>query len=94
MHTGNTAALLGARGGRRRAIFNPDGLVQFEAPRKAEELLVIFAQSIVELRAGRLEPKVAQAISSLGAGVIKAIEVAELDRRLAALEARHERQRK
>jgi hypothetical protein len=85
-HTGDNAAALGARGGRRRAIFNPEGLEPFTAPKNAGNLRDLLAWSIVEIREGKLDPKLANSISYLGAGFLKALEFSDLEARLAALE--------
>jgi hypothetical protein len=66
-HTGNTAAELGARGGRRRAIFNPEGLEPFAAPKDAGDLLLLLAQTIVEVRSGKVDSRVANTIGYVGA---------------------------
>ena len=89
-HTGNTASLLGARGGRRRAIFNPDGLEPLAAPKDAGDLLVLLAQTIVEVRAGRLEPRVANSLSYVASAFMAALDTADLDARLKALEGRQQ----
>ena len=86
---GNTARLLGARGGRRRAIFNPDGLEPLAAPKDAADLLVLLAQTIVEVRSGRLEPRVANSLSYVASAFMAALETADLEARLRALEGRY-----
>jgi hypothetical protein len=48
------------------------------------------AQLIVELRAGKLDPKLANAISYLGAGFLRAHEVSDLEARMRSLEAKAE----
>jgi len=48
------------------------------------------AQSIIEIRNGKLEPKVANSISYLGTGFLRAVEVSDLETRILALEARIE----
>jgi len=89
MHSGR-AAELGSKGGRRRAVYNPDGLKEFPAPKSAANLRELLAQSIIEIRTGKLDPKLANSISYLGAGFLRALEVADLENRLLALEARTE----
>jgi hypothetical protein len=44
------------------------------------------AQTIVEVRSGKVDPRVANSISYLGAGFLKAVELVDLEARLAALE--------
>ena len=80
------AAELGSKGGRRRAIYSPDALQEFPAPRTAADLRDLLAQSIIEIRAGKLDPKLANSISYLGAGFLRALEVSDLEARLLALE--------
>ena len=84
------AAELGSKGGRRRAVYSPDGLQEFAAPRSAADLRDLLAQSIVEIRAGKLDPKLANSISYLGTGFLRAIEVADVQARLEELEREHQ----
>jgi hypothetical protein len=89
LHTGDTAKVLGARGGRRRAIFNPEGLEPFPPPKDVSDLLRLVMQTVVEVRAAKLDTKTATAIF-YGCGVGRSIlETADLDARLKALEERH-----
>ncbi len=83
------AAELGSKGGRRRAIYSPDALQEFTAPRTAADLRDLLAQSIIEIRAGKLDPKLANSISYLGTGFLRAIEVAAIQARLESLEREH-----
>src|ERR1700693_1233592 len=80
------AAELGSKGGRRRAVYSPDGLQEFTAPRSAADLRDLLAQSIIEIRSGKLDPKLANSISYLGTGFLRALEVSDLEARLVALE--------
>ncbi len=89
MHSGR-AVELGSKGGRRRTIHSPDGLKELSAPKSAADLRDLLAQSIVEIRTGKLDPKLANSISYLGSGFLRAIEVSDLESRLAALEGRRE----
>jgi len=89
MHSGR-AAELGSKGGRRRAACSPEDLKEFAAPQSAADLRDLLAQSIIEIRTGRLDPKLANSISYLGSGFLRAIEVSDLESRLAALEGRRE----
>ena len=85
MHSGR-AAELGSKGGR-RARYSRDELKQFAAPENASQLRDLLAQSIVEPRNGTLDPKVANSISYLGAGFLRALEISDLEHRVASLEA-------
>ena len=89
MHSGR-AAEIGSKGGRRRAVHCPDQLKQFPPPKTAADLRDLLAHSIVEIRGGKLDPKLANSISYLGAGFLRALELSDLEARLAALEARAE----
>jgi general stress protein YciG len=80
------AVELGRKGGRRRTNYSPEGLKKFPSPKNAADLRDLLAQSIVELRAGELDPRVANAISYLGTGFLRTIEVADVEARLQALE--------
>src|SRR5207237_5172419 len=79
------AALLGSKGGRRRTVYSPDGLKEFPAPKSAADLRDLLAHSIVEIRSGKLDPKLANSISYLGAGFLRALEISDLEKRLEAL---------
>jgi hypothetical protein len=85
------AAELGSKGGRRRAVYSPDGLQEFTAPKTAADLRDLLAQSIIEIRAGKLDPKLANSISYLGTGFLRAIEVADIQARLESLEREQRR---
>lgn len=85
------AAELGRKGGLRRAVFSPDALKGFEAPKSAADLRDLLAQSIVEIRAGLLDPRLANSISYLGTGFLRALEMADIESRLDKLEQQNER---
>jgi hypothetical protein len=50
------AAELGSKGGRRRAICSPGELREFETPKTTADLRELLAESIIEIRAGKLDP--------------------------------------
>ena len=50
----------------------------------------LLAQSIIEIRAGLLDPKLANSISYLGAGFLRALEVADLASQLDEIKAKLE----
>ena len=85
MHSGK-AAELGSKGGRRRSVFSPEQLKDFAPPNSAADLRALLAESIIEIRSGKLDPKLANSISYLGIGFLRALEVSDIERRLAALE--------
>jgi hypothetical protein len=80
------AALLGRRGGRQRTAHSPEGLKEFPMPKSAADLRDLLAHSIIEIRNGKLDPKLANSISYLGAGFLRALDVSDVERRLEALE--------
>src|ERR1700730_4893533 len=81
------AAVLGSKGGRRRAAYSLDDLKEFAAPKTAADLRDLLAESIVEIRSGKLDPKIANALGYLGASYLRALEVSDVQHRLDALEA-------
>ena len=79
-------AELGRRGGRRRAVRCLQELKVFDPPKSAADLRDLLSQSIIELRTGTLDPKLANSISYLGTGFLKATEASETESRLYAIE--------
>jgi len=86
MHSGR-AAELGSKGGRRRTVYSLEGVKKFDPPKNAAELRDLLAHSIVETRTEKLDPKLANSLAYLATGFLRALEVADLERRLAILEA-------
>lgn len=80
------AAELGSKGGRRRSVYKPGDLREFTAPKTAADLRDLLAESIVEIRAGKLDPRIATAVGYLGASYLRALEVSDVEARLNALE--------
>ena len=86
------AAELGRKGGRRRAV------TASRTSRHSVRLRVppiygaLIAQSIVELRTGTLDPRLANLISYLGACFLRALEMSDLEARLQALKAHAEKE--
>jgi hypothetical protein len=80
------AAELGSRGGRRRATYRSAFLREFAAPKTAADLRELLAESIIEIRAGKLDPRIANALGYLGASYLRALEVSDIESRLDALE--------
>ena len=67
-------------------MYDPEGLKHYAAPTSATDLRDLLAQSIIEIRAGKLDPKLANSISYLGAGFLRAVEMADIEARLMKLE--------
>ena len=88
LHTPGTAQRLGAKGGMRRAIFDPDKLMHFAAPKTVEEVIGVVGQLSTEVHQGIIDPRQAQVIGGLMSTLINAIEVKEQGALLEELERR------
>jgi hypothetical protein len=77
------AAELGSRGGRRRTVLS---LKVFPAPRSAADAQEIMAQSVVELRAGQLDPRIATATRSLITEFLRCRELCTIEETVEPLE--------
>jgi hypothetical protein len=86
-HTPGHASRAGKVGGPRRRMLDPAQLASFPPPRTAHDLRDLLATTIIEVRAGKLEPKVANALAYLGAGFLSCLEHTDLAEQLAALKA-------
>ena len=73
------AAELGRKGGRRRAAFKSEGLKELAAPKNTADLRDLVAQSMIEVRAGEMDPKRGTALAYMGATLLKAFEVSDHD---------------
>ena len=84
LHSG-TAREIGRRGGscRRRL----DGLKMMRPPRTPQQVRNLISQCIVELRSGALDAKRASTLVSASQVLLRAIDAADFDRRLSAIEA-------
>ena len=80
------AAEIGSKGGRRRARFSPDNLKPLPAPKTAADVRDLLAQSMVELRAGELDPRIASSICSLVAEFLKTLELCTIEEVIEPLE--------
>jgi hypothetical protein len=87
------AAELGSRGGRRRTVFSPDSLKLLPAPKSAAEARDLLAQSMIELRAGRLEPRIATALGSLVPVFLTCLEMCTIEETVEPLEQERVQQR-
>jgi hypothetical protein len=73
--------------GRTAACCLRSGLIKrFRCTKNARDLADLIAQSLIEVREGKVNSKVANAISYLGNAYLQALEVAEIEVRLQALE--------
>jgi hypothetical protein len=88
-HSG-LASLAGQRGGRRRARYSAEDLAPITPPENSGDVLKVLSQVIGEVHDLRLEPRVANSLAYLSSAYLSALQVADLDERLKALEARHD----
>jgi len=52
---------------------------QFATPKSAAELRDLLVESIIEIRAGKLDPKIANVLGYLGASYLRALEMSDLE---------------
>jgi hypothetical protein len=64
-------------------------LKEFVAPKSAADLCDLLAESIIEIRAGKLDPKVGNVLGYLGTSLLRALGVSDIERRLDVLEGQH-----
>jgi hypothetical protein len=81
------ARLLGARGGRRRAITLPIDLKRIPAPKSAADVRNFVATYLGELRSGNLESGVGRTLFYGLTVLLRAIELSDHEMRLQRLEA-------
>ncbi|MGH9544792.1 MAG: hypothetical protein ACRD23_06210 [Terriglobales bacterium] len=90
LHLGENAKTLGAKGGRRRAIFNPANLETFPEPTSANEMLQAVAKVFCQVYRGQLDPRVSNAAIYASAAFFKGSEMlalAEIRKEIDALKA-------
>lgn len=92
MHSGR-AAELGSKGGRRRCILSPDKLMPFSAPKTAADVRDLLAQTIVEVRAGQLDPRIATSLCSLVTEFLKTLEACTIEEVIEPLERERAQER-
>jgi hypothetical protein len=92
MHSGR-AAELGSKGGRRRAMFSPDQLMPFPPPKTGADVRDLLAQSMVEVRAGQLDPRIVTSLCDLANEFWKALEVCTIEEVVEPLEREHAQDR-
>jgi hypothetical protein len=90
MHTGNNAQRFGTKGGHRRAIFNHDELKPIAELQNAADVLRALAQVFSEVHAGKVDTKVGNCLAYLGSAYLSALQVADHEERLKALEGQRE----
>src|SRR5262250_2488261 len=79
------AAELGRKGGLRNRHYVSGAAVPAPAPQTAMDVKGFLAEAMAELRAGRLDPKIATSLAYIAGPLLKTIELADLEARLARL---------
>jgi general stress protein YciG len=84
------AAELGRKGGRRNRHTYETPLQPVAVPESAGDVKRILAETMAEIRAGRMDPKLGSTLGYLGTALLRAFEVADFEQRLERLEQRNE----
>ena len=84
-HTPGVAATLGAKGGRRRATYLGEPL---EVPQCAADVQKMMATMMAQVTRGDVDPRIAACVGSLAGQYLKALELYELEERMAAMKAK------
>jgi general stress protein YciG len=86
----NRAAELGRKGGARNRKVYDSEVRKVSVPESAGEVKRMMAESMAEVRAGKMDPKLGTTLGYLGTALLRAFEVAEFEQRLERLERRNE----
>ena len=84
------AAELGRKGGRRNRHTYEAPLRPVIVPESAADVKRMLAETMADIRAERMDPKLGSTIGYLGMALLRAFEVADFERRLEQLEQRNE----
>jgi hypothetical protein len=68
------AAELGRRGGRRRTVYSADDLNDLPAPKTPADALELLAQSMVDVRMGKMDPKCGTTLAYMMVAYLKVME--------------------
>jgi hypothetical protein len=79
---------MGRKGGLRNRRVVVDDTAEIPALNTAEDVRAMLAQAAADLRCRKIEPRVATSLGQLANSLLKAIEVADLEQRLAKLEGK------
>ena len=84
------AAALGRKGGaRNRKVYDSD-VRNVSVPESAGDVKRMLAETMADIRAKRMDPKLGSTIGYLGMALLRAFEVADLEQQLERLEQRNE----
>jgi len=79
----NRAAELGRRGGGKHKHVYESDAKEVAAPQNAADVKAFLAETMAEIRGGRMDPKVGTTLGYLGTSLLKAIETSDIEQRLA-----------
>ena len=83
----SAAAELGSAGGKKNKRFqHADPDPSAVPPRTAEDVQQILAAAMVEVKQGRLDPKIGTTLGYLGSALLKSIEARDFEQRIEQLE--------
>src|ERR1039457_5004744 len=86
----NRAAELGRKGGaRNRKVYDGDA-DNVSVPESAGDVKRMLAETMADIRAGKMDPKLGSTLGYLGMSLLRAFEVADFEQRLERLEQRNE----
>src|SRR5882672_10180287 len=79
------AAELGRMGGRKNRHYVAADEVKFDAPSTPAEVRNMLSQAMADVRAGKLDPRIANSMTAIANALLKALELADLEERIARL---------
>ncbi len=83
------AAEMGRKGGLKNRHVVPDDNVELPPLNTAEDVKLMLAKLAQDVRCRRVEPRVATSIGQIANSLLRAIETADLEKRLAKLEGKN-----
>ena len=84
------AAELGRKGGRRNRHTYETPLQPVVAPESAGDVKRMLAETMADIRAGRIDPKLESILGYVGMSLLRAFELADFEQRLERLEQTNE----
>jgi len=85
------AARLGAQHGSRPVLPGHSEAVSIELPKSAGDVRDVLANAMSQVQSRNMAVKIANSLAYISTSLLRAIEVADLERRLAALEGERSR---
>lgn len=86
----NRAAELGRKGGARNRKVYEGEVCNVSVPQSAGDVKRMLAETMADIRAGRMNPKLGSTLGYLGTALLRAFELADFEQRLEQLEKRNE----